>query len=117
MSKSHLQETFAAIWRKHGPSGYQLDAEHTFAAPRRWKFDFAITTHRVAIELEGYGPGHLGRKGYRLNCEKYNEAAARGWRVLRFIANDLNTANQHATIETIERTLREVERHAARQPA
>jgi very-short-patch-repair endonuclease len=109
MSKSHLQDKFIVAWKEHGPTGYKLDAEHTFAAPRRWKFDFAILSHKIAIELEGMAGRHQSNKGFRLDCEKYNEATARGWRLLRFVRDDLGLAKLPDTITTIERTIEEVE--------
>ena len=60
--------------------------EHRFAPPRRWRFDYAWPAHRLALEVEG-GTWKRGRhvrgRGYESDCEKYSEAALRGWRVLR----------------------------------
>lgn len=67
-------------------AGIDLTPEHRFAAPRRWRFDFAHTPTSVAIELEGgvYAGGrHTRGAGYEKDCEKYNHAAARGWAVFR----------------------------------
>src|SRR5579871_3812123 len=60
--------------------------EYRFAPPRRWRFDFAWPAHRLALEVEGgvwSGGRHVRGKGYERDCEKYSEAALRGWRVLR----------------------------------
>lgn len=68
--------------------------EYTFAKPRRWRFDLAYPDWKLAIEIEGavwgIGPGnwirgrHTTGKGYENDLRKYNEAAIRGWCVLRF---------------------------------
>ena len=60
--------------------------EHRFAPPRRWRFDYAWPAHRIALEIEGgvwTGGRHVRARGYEADCEKYSEAALRGWRVLR----------------------------------
>jgi hypothetical protein len=64
------------------------EREHHFAKAdgRRWRFDFAWPERKVACEVEGgvfVGGYHNRGVGYTLNCEKYNEAAVRGWLVLR----------------------------------
>ena len=61
--------------------------EHRFAPPRKWRFDFIlVAVPRVAIEVEG-GVWTRGRhtrgSGFVEDCAKYNEAACRGWIVLR----------------------------------
>lgn len=60
--------------------------EFRFASPRRWRFDFAWTEHRIAVEVEGgaFVQGrHTRGLAFEADCEKYNEAALLGWRVLR----------------------------------
>lgn len=53
---------------------------------RLWRFDFAWPGERVALEVEG-GVWTRGRhnrpSGFIEDCEKYNEATADGWRVVR----------------------------------
>jgi hypothetical protein len=59
--------------------------EHRFAPPRRWRFDFAWPSLKVAIEVQG-GIWTQGRhtQGAALlkEWEKLNTAALAGWRVL-----------------------------------
>ena len=63
------------------------DREFRFAPPRKWRFDFAWPTYKLAVEVEG-GVGNGGRHtrlaGFEDDCEKYNAAALDGWAVLRF---------------------------------
>ena len=66
--------------------GYHVSREATFAWPRRWRFDFAIIDLMLAVEVEGgvwVGGRHTDPKGFLSDLEKYNEAALRGWLVLR----------------------------------
>jgi len=69
--------------------GFPFVTEHRFHAVRRFKFDWAIPSHKVAIEYEGVNSDksrHTTKVGYSKDCEKYNLAAADGWRVLRYTA-------------------------------
>jgi hypothetical protein len=43
--------------------------------------------------------GHLTVKGFRSDCEKYNEAAIIGWHVLRFSGAMIKSGVAIATIE------------------
>ena len=65
--------------------------EHTFHPTRKWRFDFAIPEHKIAIEYEGIHSEksrHTTRSGYAKDAEKYREAAKLGWMVLRYTAKD-----------------------------
>jgi very-short-patch-repair endonuclease len=60
--------------------------QYRFATPRRWTFDFCWPDRRIALEVEGgiWTKGrHTRGVGYEKDCEKYNEAALRGFAVLR----------------------------------
>ena len=72
--------------------GMELVREYRFHPVRKWRFDFAIPEHRVAIEVEGcvfQNGRHVRGVGYRGDCEKYNEAVKLGWRVLRYTTDML----------------------------
>ncbi|MFX3545050.1 hypothetical protein [Ralstonia mannitolilytica] len=84
------EETFALHLRAAGIEGFER--EYRFAAPRRWKFDFANPALMVALEVEGgtWTRGrHTSGKGYAADCEKYSTAAVMGWRVLRFTTDQV----------------------------
>jgi very-short-patch-repair endonuclease len=60
--------------------------EYHFHPTRKWRFDAAFPSAKVALEIEGgvwqYGR-HNRASGFLKDMEKYNEAAALGWRVIR----------------------------------
>lgn len=61
-------------------------AEHRFHPDRKWRFDFAWPEHLVALEVEGAiwtGGRHTSGAGFVKDMEKYNAAAAMGWRIVR----------------------------------
>ncbi len=64
-----------------------LEGEYRFLRERRFRFDFAIPSLRIGIEVEGgiFIRGRHNRpKGYENDCRKYSLAAIEGWTVLRF---------------------------------
>lgn len=91
------------IWerQKHKMSAFELivlnrlerthiqkpEIEYKFHTKRRWRFDFAWPIYKIAIECEG-GTWIRGRHtrglGYQKDLEKYNAAAAAGWKVFRY---------------------------------
>lgn len=68
------------------------DAEHRFAPPRRWRFDYAWPESKVALEVEGgafSGGRHTRGAGFLKDMEKYNAATLAGWKVLRVTPSTL----------------------------
>lgn len=81
------EELFALQLRTYG---IPFRREYVFHQSRRWRFDFAIVEHLIAIEIEGAiwkqgGGGHSHPSGIESDIEKYNAAAVLGWRVFRFM--------------------------------
>ena len=84
-----------------------------FHPSRKWRFDFAWPELMLAVEAEGgaesHGTknragvvrksGHLTVSGFRKDCEKYNEAAILGWKVLRFTGAMITDGTAIVTIE------------------
>lgn len=79
--------------------------EFRFHPTRRWRFDFAWPSERLAVEVEGglhdYGR-HQRPESFERDAEKYNEAALLGWRVLRVTASHISSGK---AIEWITRAL------------
>lgn len=79
--------------------------EFEFALPRKWRADFAFVDHKLLIEYEGgiwTGGDHTRGKRYQSDCEKYNEAALLGFRVLRFTYDHVESG---LALKQIERAL------------
>lgn len=90
---SKLEETFATHLRS-GCMPSLPEREVKFHPTRKWRFDFAWPDKKLAVEIEGgvYSGGrHTRAKGFIADCEKYNEAAALGWTVLRFTADEVKS--------------------------
>ena len=69
-------------------------AEFRFAAPRKWRFDYAWLPFKVALEVEGaiWTQGrHTRGAGVLGDMEKYNHAAILGWKVIRCTPEQLKS--------------------------
>jgi very-short-patch-repair endonuclease len=74
--------------------------EHRFS-DRRWRFDFAYPSIKLAIEIEGglyTGGRHTRGAGYEKDLEKYNSATLLGWRLLRFSTGQIKSGYAAQTI-------------------
>lgn len=81
----------------------KYEREYRFNSARRFRFDFAIVDHKIAVEIEGgtWGAGrHVRGAGYRRDCEKYNSAACLGWTVLRY-TSDMLRDNPRAVLDDV----------------
>ncbi len=82
-----------------------FEREVRFHATRRWRFDFALPAHRLAVEVEGITFGVAGRHqrgaGVRADCEKYAEALCLGWRVLRVVPDQVKSGQALVWIERL----------------
>jgi very-short-patch-repair endonuclease len=69
--------------------------EYKFHPLRKWRFDYAILENKIAIEIEGaiFTNGrHTRPTGFIKDMEKYNTAAAMGWKVIRIATGDYASA-------------------------
>lgn len=83
-------------------------AEHVFALPRRWRFDWAWPQQLVALEVEGGvwrkgGGAHSHPSNITRDIEKYSEAAARGWLIVRAVPEKLCTPS---TFDYLQRAMK-----------
>jgi very-short-patch-repair endonuclease len=84
MARTSIEKTAERVMLAHKIPAWRV--EFAFARPRRWRFDFAWPEQMVALEVEGgiwVAGRHSRPTGYAADCEKYNEAAIRGWKVIR----------------------------------
>jgi len=68
------------------------EREYRFDSERRWRFDFAWPSLKIAVEVEGgvwMRGRHVRPVGYLADLEKYNRAVVLGWRVLRYVPHQL----------------------------
>ena len=93
--------------------------ELAFAKPRMWRFDFAWPEIMLAVEVEGGTWGdaksrHTTGSGFAKDCEKYNQAAMLGWKVLRFPSDQVNNGSAVMAVRNAIDTLMKEGGHAIR---
>lgn len=85
-----IRDVFTTICRTD--LGVECVKEYKFHPTRRWRFDYAIPEHKIALEVEGgvwTGGRHTSPKGFLGDIEKYNTATLMGWRVFRTTPDEL----------------------------
>ena len=90
VSASKVPDMFLRLLQ-HDLKGLEIVKEHRFCPPRRWRFDYAITDLKIAVEVDGavwVGGRHNRAAGYVADMEKLNTAASMGWLVLRITTDD-----------------------------
>ena len=84
-----------------------FEREYKFHPVRKWRADFLITGTKILVEVEGgiwSGGRHTRGKGYLGDMEKYNEAAAMGYTVLRFSTEQVKSG---LAVQQIEKMVSE----------
>lgn len=101
---NEIQQNFTRLVEEE--TGHKCVCELMFHPTRRWRFDYAIPSVMVAIEVEGgiFTKGrHTRGKGFEADIEKYNTAESMGWHVLRVTPEWLCAPK---TIEMIKQTVK-----------
>ena len=92
-------------------TGRVLYKEYKFLKKRKFKFDYAFPDDMLAIEIEGgiWTSGrHIRAVGFLKDMEKYNLAAANGWRLLRFSPQNMLLGTN---IDLVVQALNNSDRH------
>lgn len=83
--------------------------EHIFHPTRKWRFDYAIPEHKIAIEIDGgvwINGRHNRASGYVKDMQKFNAAASMGWVVLKFTPDEMY---KQSTFDIIKQTIKTIE--------
>ena len=78
--------------------------EYKFHPVRLWRLDLAFEREKLAVEIEGFGPGgtagrHQRMAGFTADCEKYAELAIAGWRLIRVTTAQVRSGQALTWIE------------------
>jgi very-short-patch-repair endonuclease len=65
---------------------------------RKWRWDFLLPDHNIAIEIDGYFAGRHGA-GWGGDNEKQNTGVMLGFRPLRFSTNDVKRGKARAFLK------------------
>ncbi len=103
MPRSKAEECLAVALAAQSLPGWDLTPEYPFDKARRWRFDFAFPSQKLAIEVDGRY--HRTHKGQHADSEKFNEATRQGWRVLRLPAGHLSKVKVAAFVALVREVL------------
>lgn len=81
--------------------------EYKFLTDRRFRFDFAWPSLKLACEVEGgcwSGGRHTRGAGFISDCKKYNLATMHGWGLLRYTSEQIENGE---ALNEIEEAIRE----------
>ena len=88
--QAEIRDVFTVICKTD--IGVECVKEFQFHPQRKWRFDYAIPEHKIALEVEGgvwtYGR-HTRPQGFLGDIEKYNMATLMGWRIFRTTPENL----------------------------
>jgi len=79
--KRDLEGEFAGVLHMLGVP--EPERQYRFHETRRWRFDFAWPSERVAVEVSGE-TAHAHWRNMTTDAEKANAAVLGGWRLLVF---------------------------------
>jgi len=87
-ARKRLEDAFFAAFALVKPQGVPMpDREHRFHDSRKWRFDLAWPSIKLAVEIQGgsfVNGGHNRGAQQAKDYEKLNEAQRHGWIVLQF---------------------------------
>ena len=75
--------------------------QHQFHNVRLWRFDFYWPKYKLAVEVQGYGPGHCSKKGMLNDADKSNSALTRGIRTVFITEHHVRNQNIQGTCKLI----------------
>lgn len=109
LTESELEQKFYnACLRYKLP---QVVQQHKFHPVRNWRFDFSWPDIKLAVEIQGIGPGHMSVPGMLSDYEKNNQAILHGWVILYFMGANLEPYQIENTISIVRAAIN------GRQPA
>ena len=73
-------------------AGNTVDSEVLVMLSRKWRVDHVINDE-IAVEIQGWGFGHVGRTGWLRDIEKAQAIAARGWRYVPMTREDIKSGD------------------------
>ena len=91
-TESDLERLFLINWRSRYPHHLPFN-NFEFHLTRKWRFDFAWPTHKIAVEIQGIGPGHCSLAGMTKDYDKLMEATKDQWKVIYLTSSHLLPEN------------------------
>lgn len=78
---SELELQFLQEWLHYYPSSKPV-LQHKFHPSRAFRFDFAWPTKKIAVEIQGWGPGHNTHVAMTRDYDRHMEAMLLNWKII-----------------------------------
>jgi len=100
MKKTELEKKFLGNFKLFGGNRYPIPLhDQLFHDTRKWRLDYVWPDSMIAVEVQGgqWMPkgGHNSGSGLQRDCEKYNEAQLKGWKVFLFSTSMLDESKYY----------------------
>lgn len=99
-TESDLERQFLVDWRSVYPTFLPIN-NYEFHPVRKWRFDFAWPSHKVAVEIQGMGAGHCSLDGMTKDYDKHMGATHFNWKVIYLTKNHLLPGNVEGVIRLL----------------
>mgnify|MGYP000526499589 CR=1 FL=1 len=99
--ESYMEDIFKTNWDKY--VGIHIHVQHKFHPTREYRFDFAFPEIKLAIEMQGYGPGHASFVEMVSDYNRHNEAVALGWTILYFMQPHIKDDKIMTTLDFVNK--------------
>jgi len=103
-TESDLERLFLSHWIKRYPTFPPIN-NYEFHATRKWRFDFAWVTHKIAVEIQGMGPGHCSLPGMTKDHLKHMAATIDNWKIIYLTTTLLLPENESASCAVVAKLL------------
>jgi hypothetical protein len=100
---SNLEEKFSMLWIEAG--GPTLEREVPLIPGRLFRVDFLHDASKTVIEIEGFGIGHVSKKGFKKDADKYLELTMMGYTLFRLTRHLITESNILRIIGFIKREM------------
>lgn len=103
-AKAKREALEAAMLLQFKAVGIEVEQQHRFHPTRKWRLDFIVPSHRIALEVEGgswTGGRHTRGTGFAEDCRKQAEAVMLGWRYLRASGDQVKSGEALRWVEAL----------------
>jgi very-short-patch-repair endonuclease len=87
--ESELERTFYCYWSTYYPLALPA-LQYRFHPSRKFRFDFAWPRSKLAVEIQGFGPGHFSLQGATADYDRHIEALKLNWKIIYLTSKHLD---------------------------
>jgi len=101
---SALEAKFLREWTKRYPH-MTPKTQYRFHPTRKYRFDFAWPTIKIAVEVQGYGAGHTSLPGMTQDYNRHLDAMLLNWKIVFLTSVHLKSDNVDTSLKRIAKLM------------